>query len=53
MFPLRTVIKYHIMVIWVPTPQPVIIETITHCVVRYITIHETNPKPLSSLAKFL
>lgn len=35
MFPLWTVIKCHIIVIWVLTPQLVIIETITHHVLSF------------------
>lgn len=35
MFPLQTVIKYYIVVIWVLTPQPMIIETIAHRVISF------------------
>lgn len=35
MFPLQTVTKYYIVVIWVLTPQPMIIETIAHRVISF------------------
>lgn len=54
MFPLQTVTKYYIVVIWVLTPQPMIIETIAHRVISFRHNHseEANMKPLANLANF-
>lgn len=54
MFPLWTVIKYHIIGTWALTSQPGIREPLhTMGSASHVTIPEANPKPLCNLAKFL